>query len=90
MQLTMTRTRSQHQNIALVMLALLMGGAGRQRPRHRIAGAPETHPLQKRNGAVVYAANNPQAGDAVQDDSDLFIADQLGGTPRALASGPEI
>ena len=88
MQLTMTLTRSQRPILAIVMLVLLMVALVAS---VLVIGALRLQkPTLYRNGAVVYAANKPEAGDAVQDDSDLFIADQLGGTPRALASGPEI
>ena len=76
-QLTMTRTRSQRPIFAVVLLALLTVAL--------VATAlyigsqrRELPPPLFRNGAVVY-----------EQDGDLFIADQLGGTSRPLVAGPD-
>ena len=73
-QLTMTRTPSLRPILASVTIALLIVALV---ATALYVGSQRPLPLPLRNGAVVYAA-----------DGDLFIADQLGGTPRLLASVP--
>jgi len=76
MQLTMARTRSQRPILALVLLALLVVALVAS---VLVIGALRLQaPSVYRNGAVVYAQNG-----------DLFIADELDGTPWALVAGPE-
>jgi dipeptidyl aminopeptidase/acylaminoacyl peptidase len=74
-QLTMTRTRSLRPVFAIVLLALLI--VALVATALYIGSQRRLPPSPFRNGAVVYAA-----------DGDLFIADQLGGTPRLLVGGP--
>jgi Tol biopolymer transport system component len=74
MQLTMTRTRSPRPIFAIVSLTLLIVALV---ATALYVGSQRPLPLpQFRNGAIVYGQNG-----------DLFIADQLGGPPRALTSG---
>ena len=76
MQLTMARTRSQRPILAIVMLALLI--VALVATALYIGSQRRLPPSPFRNGAVVY-----------EQDGDLFIADQLDGTPRPLVAGPE-
>ena len=73
-QLTLTRTRSPRPFLAIVSLALLIMAL---LAMALYVGSQRPVPPPLRNGAVVYAA-----------DGDLYIADQLGGTPRLLVGGP--
>ena len=73
-QLTMTRTPSLRPILAIVTMALLIVALV---ATALYVGSQRTVPPLPRNGAVVYAAG-----------ADLFIADQLGGTPRLLVGGP--
>jgi Tol biopolymer transport system component len=76
MQSSMARTRSQRPILALVMLALLIVALV---ATVLVIGSQRVRtPSVYGNGAVVYA----EAG-------DLFIADELGGTPRPLVAGPD-
>jgi Tol biopolymer transport system component len=75
-QLTMTRTSSLRPILAIVSLALLIVALVTSA---LYIGSQQRQPEPLfRNGAVVYS----------QDD-DLFIADQLNGTPKPLVTGPE-
>jgi Tol biopolymer transport system component len=76
MQLTMARTRSQRPILALAMLALLI--VALVATVLYVGALRLPTPSLYRNGAIVY-----------EQDGDLFIADQLGGTPRSLVPGPE-
>ena len=73
-QLTMTRTPSLRPILAIVTMALLIAALV---ATALYVGSQRQVSPPFRNGAVVYAA-----------DGDLFIADQLGGTPRLVASVP--
>ena len=75
MELITARTRSQRPILAVVVLALLM--VALIVAALVIGSQRHQTPSLYRNGAVVYA----EAG-------DLFIADELGGTPRPLVAGP--
>jgi Tol biopolymer transport system component len=75
-QLTMTRTPSLRPVLSMVVLALLI--AALAATALSIGSQRRLPEPLFRNGAIVYA----QAG-------DLFIADRLGGTPRALTSVPD-
>jgi Tol biopolymer transport system component len=77
MQLTMARTRSQRPILAIVTLGLLLVALSATAV---LIGSPrrESPPPPFSNGAIVF-----------ERDGDLFIVDQLGGTPRALVEGPE-
>jgi TolB protein len=75
-QLTMSRTPSWRPLFTIVSLALLI--VGLVATALYIGSQRSLPPLQFRNGAVVF-----------EQDGDLFIADQLGGTPRALTAGPD-
>lgn len=75
MQLTMARTRSQRPILALVTLALLM--LALFAAALYIGSLRLQSPPPFRNGAIVY-----------EQDGDLFMADQLDGTSRALVAGP--
>jgi Tol biopolymer transport system component len=77
MQLTMTRTRSQRSVFAIVTLALLI--VALVATALYIGSQRRLPPSPFRNGAILWAA-----------DGDLFIADQLDGTPRTLVAGPEV
>ena len=72
--LSLARTPSLRPIIAIVMVALLMMALV---ATALYVGAQRPVPPLMRNGAVVYAA-----------DGDLFMADQLDGTPRLLVSVP--
>jgi dipeptidyl aminopeptidase/acylaminoacyl peptidase len=77
MELTMARARTQRLVLAIVMLALLtvaLVAAALFVGAQRDAPSPPFG-----NGAIVY-----------EQDGDLFIADQLDGTPRPLVAGPEM
>jgi hypothetical protein len=75
-QLTMTRTPSLRRILATVSLALLIVALV---ATALYVGSQRRLPEPLfRNGAVVYSS-----------DDDLFIIDQLGGTPRLLVGGPE-
>lgn len=77
MELTMVRTRSQRPIVAIFMLALLIAAltvaAVYMGSNRRQLPAPLF-----RNGAIVFERNG-----------DLFIADELGGTPRTLVAVAE-
>jgi dipeptidyl aminopeptidase/acylaminoacyl peptidase len=74
MQLTIAKTWSPRPIATIGLLALLLLALAASA---LFIGRSQT-PSLYRNGAVVYAA-----------DGDLYIADQLGGTPRPLVAGPE-
>ena len=79
MQLTMARTPSLRPILAIVMLALLIVALVATALFIGSQRRPLPAPFgPARNGAIVY-----------EQDGDLFIADQLGGTPRPLVAGPE-
>lgn len=75
MELTSVRTRSQLPALSIVSLALLIVGL---LAAALYLGSQRTDSAPFRNGAVVWAVGG-----------DLFIADQLGGTPRPLVAGLE-
>ena len=76
MQLTMART-PQRPIVAFVMLALMI--VALVATTLLIGSQQRERPAPLfRNGAIVY-----------EQGGDLFLADQLGGTPRALVAGPE-
>jgi Tol biopolymer transport system component len=80
-QLTMTRTPLVRPLLAIIMLALLSAALV---ATVLFAASQRRQPLPPpfgpaRNGAVVYA-----------QDGDLFIADELNGTPRPLVTGPDV
>ena len=75
-QRTMTRTQSPRLLLAIMWLALLILALVATALYVGSRPAPPTSLF--RNGAVVFAA-----------DGDLFIADQLGGTPRPLVAGAD-
>lgn len=78
MQLTMARTRGLRPILAVVMLVLLTVALV---ATALVIGSQRREPPPfgpARNGAIVY-----------HQDGDLFIADQLGGTPRPLVAGSE-
>jgi Tol biopolymer transport system component len=79
MQLTMTRTPSLRPLLTIIVLAMLIATLV---ATALFAASQRRQPLPPfgpaRNGAVVYT-----------QDGDLFIADELGGTPRSLTAGPD-
>ena len=77
MQLTMAWTRPQRPILVAVSMALLLAAlvaATMFIGSQRRQGPPSPF----RNGAIVF-----------EQDGDLFIADEVDGTPRALVAGPE-
>ena len=77
MQLTMTRTASRSPIFAIASLALLI--VALVATALYVGSQRPLPPSPFRNGAVVWAAGG-----------DLFIADQLDGTPRTLVTGPKV
>jgi Tol biopolymer transport system component len=75
MQLTMARTSSRRPILALVSLAMLI--VALTATALLVGSRPRQALPPFRNGAVVF-----------EQDGDLFIADQAGGTPRPLVVGP--
>ena len=77
MELTLVRTRSQRPMLAIVVLALLL--VALVATTFVIGSQRQQLPAPPfRNGAVVF-----------EQDGDVFIADQLGGTPRPLVVGAD-
>jgi Tol biopolymer transport system component len=75
-QLTMARAQSQRPLLVIVALALLLMALVASA---LYLGSQRRQPTPLfRNGAVVYS-----------QDGDLFIADQIGSTPRPLVVGPD-
>jgi Tol biopolymer transport system component len=76
MDMTLTRTRSQRPLLSIAALALLLVALF---ATALVIGQQRSLPAPlSSNGAIVF-----------EQDGDLFIADQLGGTPRPLVVGPE-
>lgn len=75
MDMTLTRTPSQRPIAMIAILALLLVALV---VGSLVIGSPRLPSSPFRNGAIVF-----------EQDGDLFIADQLDGTPRALVAGPE-
>lgn len=76
MQLTMVRTRSLRPILSVATLILLMLALV---ATAFYVGSQRLPSWPFRNGAIAFA-----------QDGDLFIADQLDGTPRTLVAGPEV
>ena len=76
MDMTMTRTRSPRPLLTIVTVAVLL--AALLATALLVGSRPRQIRSPFTNGAIVFAK-----------DGDLFIADQLGGSPRPLVAGPE-